>query len=324
MSLPLPSRIGKYELTEFLGGGMAQVYRAHDTVLGRIVALKILSESGNHDPEVRARFLQEAKMASSVAHDNIIAVYDFGEEQGRPYMVMEFLVGKSLREAIQDGETGDLQGKLIIALQIAAALSYIHAREIVHRDVKPDNIHIDATGKVKLMDFGIAKAQGSSLTRAGFTLGTPYYMAPEQVMGQQITPLVDIYAFGILLFELFSGAKPITERNVQQIFQKILHEPINLEPLRQRETPPEVIAIVQRCTMKNSAERWGSFEEIIAALRRLMDGQDPGPPEILLPGLLAKLPPSLRTQSGLILLSALGVLVMLSVMLAVARIAGVV
>lgn len=322
MSIPLPARIGKYQLVEYLGGGMAEVYRSQDTLLGRWVALKLLSPQGNNEPDTRARFLQEAKMASSVVHDNIISVYDFGEERGRPFMVMEFLVGQSLRTVIDSGTAGDLENRLLMALQVARALGYIHQKKIIHRDVKPDNVHVDTSGRVKLMDFGIAKSEGASLTRAGFTLGTPYYMAPEQVMGQQVTPLVDIYAFGILMFELFTGEKPIQDRNVQVIFQRILHEPIDMKPLTNLGVPPRVVRLVQRCVAKNPSERWPSFDAVVAELESILQGDGTPSPAgtISLPGFLNSLPPSLRTQSGLVLVSLIGMLVVLSVLIVLARV----
>lgn len=268
---PLPARIGKYELLEFLGGGMSHVYRARDTLIGGTVALKILTEAANADPDARARFLREARMARNVAHENIIAIYDFGEEQGRPYMVMEFLKGEDLRTAIQEGHTGDLPQKLRIAIQVARAMEFIHAQGIVHRDVKPDNINIGPEGKIKLMDFGIAKTEDLSITRAGYTLGTPYYMSPEQVMGQKVTHLTDIYAFGILLFELMTGVKPIKADTVERIFYEILRKPIDLSPLRLLGIPQPVCDLVSRCTAKAPASRVQSFTAVREQLQRILE-----------------------------------------------------
>jgi len=321
--MQLPARIGKYELVEYLGGGMSQVYRAQDTVLGRIVALKILTEQGNADGEVRARFLQEARMAGNITHDNIISVYDFGEERGRQLMVMEILRGESLREAIKGNRTGDLQDKLNTALQIARALEYIHARKIIHRDIKPENIHIEPSGKVKLMDFGIAKTEGLSLTRAGFTLGTPYYMAPEQVMGHQLTNLVDVYAFGVMFSELLSGQKPISGETVERIFDQILHEPLNLEALRHQGVTQQVINLIERCTAKNPADRPQSFTAVALELERIVNGGStslfpaasgaPAAQPSAVPKIFAKLPPKLQTQNWIMALSAGGVIVLLGI-----------
>ena len=281
--MQLPAKIGKYELEEFLGGGMSHVYRARDTVIGRTVAVKILTEAGCEDEEAKARFLAEARMAGNISHENVLSIYDFGEDdQHHPFMVMEFLRGEDLRHALKNGRTGDLRGKLKIALQVARALLYIHSQKIIHRDIKPENVHISQAGVVKLMDFGIAKTEGLSMTRAGYVLGTPYYMAPEQVMGQNITEQVDVYAFGVLLFELVTSVKPIEGDTVERIFYSILNEPLNLAPLRQAGAPESVCSLVARCTAKSPAERPPGFAPVVAELDRILADLD-GPTVVLPP-----------------------------------------
>lgn len=275
--MDLPARIGKYELQKFLGGGMSHVYRARDTVIGRTVAVKILTPAGCADQEAKARFLLEAQMSGNIAHDNIINIFDYGEEQGRPYIVMEFLVGQDLRDAIKNNQTGDLDGKLRIALQVARALEYVHSRKIIHRDIKPENIHLDAAGKAKLMDFGIAKAQGLTMTRAGFALGTPYYMAPEQVLGETVTDSVDIYAFGILFYELMTGDKPVKGESVERLFYAILNEPLNPEGLRQMSVPQPIIDFVLRCTAKKAVDRYPTFTAVVGELEKFLRKPDPAP-----------------------------------------------
>ncbi len=271
-----PDKVGKYELEKFLGGGMSHVYRAKDTVLGRRVAVKILTDAGMADMEAKARFLQEARMASNIRHENIISIYDFGEDQGRPYMVMEFLEGESLRDAIRLNHTGDLNQRIRIAVQIARALDFIHSRKIIHRDVKPENIHVDATAKVKLMDFGIAKSDGLAITRAGFTLGTPYYMAPEQVLGRALTPQADVYAFGVMLYELVTGTKAVTGDTVDQIFQTILYKPLEGAPLEAAGAPPALAKLILRCTAKRLIERPENLSSVAGELEAMMQ---PLPPE---------------------------------------------
>jgi serine/threonine-protein kinase len=285
--MQLPARIGKYELEEFLGGGMSHVYRARDTVIGRTVAVKILTEQGCEDAEAKARFLAEARMAGNITHDNVLSIYDFGEdEQHRPFMVMEFLRGEDLRHAIKNGHLGDLKGKLKAAVQVARALQYIHTQKVIHRDIKPENIHISTSGVVKLMDFGIAKTEGLQMTRAGYVLGTPYYMAPEQVMGSNITEQVDVYAFGILLFEMMTGSKPISGDAVERIFYSILNEPLNVEPMRTAGAPESIVSLVAQCTLKKPAERPQGFGPVVAELDRVqmeLDAPTMTMPQVVLP-----------------------------------------
>lgn len=271
MALQLPARIGKYELEKFLGGGMSHVYRAKDTVIGRTVAVKILTEEGCADAEAKARFLQEARMAGNLAHDNVIAIYDFGEDdQHRPYMVMEFLRGEDLRQAIRGNRVGDLANKLRVALQIARAIGFIHEQKIIHRDIKPENIYLTPAGVVKLMDFGIAKTAGLNMTRTGYVMGTPFYMAPEQVLGKNIGEPVDIYAFGVLFFELLAGARPFAGDTVERIFYSILNEPLDLAPLEQANVPEPVRALIVRCTAKDPAGRPPSFGAVAEEIERIL------------------------------------------------------
>ena len=251
------------------------MYRARDTVIGRTVALKILTEAGCEDAEAKERFLAEARMAGNISHDNVLSIYDFGEDdQHHPFMVMEFLKGEDLRHAIKGGRTGGLRDKLKIAVQIARALEYIHSQKIIHRDIKPENVNVSPTGVVKLMDFGIAKTEGLQMTRAGYVLGTPYYMAPEQVTGANVTEQVDVYAFGVLLFELMTGAKPIAGDTVERIFYSILNEPLKLDPMIQAGAPQSVCDLVTHCTMKSPAERPQGFGPVIAELDRIITELD--------------------------------------------------
>lgn len=306
-NMQLPARIGKYELEEFLGGGMSHVYRARDTVIGRTVAVKILTEAGCQDAEAKARFLAEARMAGNISHDNILGIYDFGEDdQQRPFMVMEYLKGEDLGHAIKGGHTGELRDKLRIALQIARALEYIHSQKIIHRDIKPDNVHVGANGVVKLMDFGIAKTEGLQMTRAGYVVGTPYYMAPEQVTGQGVTEQVDVYSFGVLLYELLSGVKPIAGETVERIFYSILNETLDVEPLRKAGVPQSVCDIVTQCTLKAPAARPQGLGPVCASLESILAEIDA--PTMLLPGVVEPppVPPRPAWLLPVVLLFVLG------------------
>jgi serine/threonine-protein kinase len=271
MGMQLPALFGKYQLEKFLGGGMSQVYRATDTVLGRTVAVKILTDEGCRDEDAKKRFLLEARMCGNIVHDNIIRIHDYGELEGRPFIVMEFLTGEDLRGAIQQGHTGDLKRKLDIALQAARALGYVHKQNIVHRDIKPENLHIDESGRVRLMDFGIAKSANLSLTKTGFAIGTPYYMSPEQVLGKPVTPAVDIYAWSLVLFELLTGQKPVAGETIEVLFFQILHQPLDLTALQAiPEIPPELIHLIQRCASKKPEERPASFDVVIQELEAML------------------------------------------------------
>jgi serine/threonine-protein kinase len=229
---------------------------------------------------------------------------------------MEFLEGESLRAAIRHHRLGDYDRRLRIALQVARALDYAHSQKIIHRDIKPENIHLDTHGRAKLMDFGIAKAEGLHLTRTGFTLGTPYYMAPEQVLGQELTPQADVYSFGLLLFELLTGSKAQEGDKVEQIFERILYKPLNLDPLDDAKVPERMRRLIERSTAKQPAQRPPGLGPVADEIERMLDPSRPpsslSSPVLTVnipkPGFLESLPAPLRTQSALMLLAAVAVI----------------
>jgi serine/threonine protein kinase len=203
--------VGRYEILEELGrGGMATVFLARQADLDRLVALKELSAFRQADPAFTQRFLRESRLAGSLSHPNIVTVHDYFEHDGVPYIAMEYVTGGSLRPHIGHMSLSQVAGTLEGML---SALDHAEHHQIVHRDVKPENVLVTAQGRVKITDFGIAKATGNAttgsfLTATGTTVGTPNYMAPEQAMGQEVGPWTDLYSVGVMAFELFVGHVP--------------------------------------------------------------------------------------------------------------------
>jgi serine/threonine-protein kinase len=262
---------GKYELLEHLGGGMADVYRARDAIIGKIVVVKILRPEHAADPDVRARFLDEARTVAALDHPHVVNVFDFGEApDGRFYMIMEYLRGQDLRTVIKHAGTTPIGDNARLALQIAESLEYTHSQGVIHRDIKPENIHVDDTGVVRLIDFGIAKSATASLkTSPGFAVGTVFYMSPEQVRGQT-SKMVDIYAFGLVLYEMLTGARAVQGTTHEDVFRCILTEPVNLEPLQRLGVPKSLQDLICRCTAKDSAKRPQSFTAVCNDLRQII------------------------------------------------------
>ncbi len=267
----LPARISKYELQKFLGGGMSEVYQARDTVLGRTVAVKLLTQQASSNPDTRARFLLEARVSSGIQHENIITTHDYGEQDGIPFLVLEFLTGRTLKDLINSGEEIPLRRRVSIALQLAQALAHVHSLNLVHRDVKPDNVHVDAQFRVKLMDFGIVKTGDVNLTQAGYALGTPHYVAPEVIKGQPVTPLNDVYSFGVLLFELLTGQRAIQAETAEQIFYRILHEDIPFGPMAEKQVPEELQQIVRASIAREPGERTQTMAAVAAQLEAWLE-----------------------------------------------------
>ena len=251
---------------------MADVYRARDTELPRDVAIKILKPSNERDPEVRACFLDEVQLASRCSHENIVMTYDKGEFEGSPFIVMEFLRGENLEKVIRNHEVGNLKRILRMSLQMARALEYVHSQNIVHRDLKPQNLHVDQNGRLKLVDFGIAKSVDWNRTQVGMVKGTAYYMAPEQILGDPVTFRTDIWAFGVVLYELLSdGRRPFQGTSLDSLWAAIINTAPDFAPLAQRAVPASVQQVVRRCLEKDPECRFQDFAEVAATIEAILD-----------------------------------------------------
>jgi len=254
-------KIGKYEVSEQIGvGGFGAVYRGRDPFIKRTVAIKTCQVN---DEEIKHRFFREAELAGNLHHPNITTIYDFGVENGIPYIVQEFLTGEDLDRKIKRGEHIPVARKVEILMAIAEGLGYAHAASIIHRDVKPANVRVLEDGTVKVMDFGIAKSlqTESNLTQAGITLGTSAYLAPEQIRGEAIDRRTDVFAMGVLSYELLCYRKPFRGEHLSTILYKILNEtPESIETLAQ-DAPAPLIAAINRALAKAPADRYPTMEE---------------------------------------------------------------
>ena len=265
-----PDRIGKYEILAELGrGGMGAVYKARDPILDRVVALKTMLADVLAETGMRERFLREARSAARLQHPNIVTVYEFGEVEGAPFIAMEFLEGDTLPTAIEGKRLPDLASKLGVITQLCAGLGFAHRHGVIHRDVKPSNIHFLPSGIVKIVDFGIAWIEGgTTTTRTGEVLGTPAYMAPEQFSGQAIDHRVDIWAVGVILYELLTGRKPFDAKTVGALIYQIVHAPPAPIDLRVCPLPPGLVVAVEKALAKEPQQR---FQDLGALARALHD-----------------------------------------------------
>ena len=265
-------RVGKYEIREQIGrGGMGAVYRAYDPVMEREVAIKVILDIALDVPEIKERFYREARTAGKLTHENITVIHDVGEEQGRPYIVMEYLSGTDLRTMLERRAVMTLERQISIAAQICRGLAYSHGKDIIHRDVKPANIRVLENGRVKIMDFGIARLGSSALTSTGTILGTPYYMSPEQIQGKKVDRRSDIFSCGVVLYELFTSRKPFPGDEPTSVMYKIVHEiPEGFEEL-ERLFPPALPAILGRMLQKDPAERYQSMDAVVEAFEDLSE-----------------------------------------------------
>jgi len=260
----MATTIGRYELLEKIGeGGMGIVHRAFDPLLQRIVAVKIISTVLAPDSEMRERFFREARAAGQLTHKNIIVIYDLGEEDGHPFLAMEYLAGVSLGRRLDIAGRLPLDEALRCIAQACHGLDYAHANGVVHRDIKPANLFITAAGDVKILDFGLARLTSSELTQSAAVMGTASYMAPEQVRGERTDHRADIFAIGAVLYELLAGRKAFHGDSFAATVFKIAHEPVTPLTTVDPAIPREVETIVERALVKRREERYQSVRELL-------------------------------------------------------------
>ncbi len=261
------SQVGKYEVIGKIGAGaMGEVFRAHDPVLGRDVAIKVVLGKLSEDEKARLRFQREARAAAQLNHPNIITVYDFGEERGMAYMAMELLEGQDLRELLAAGKLRALEDKLAMMEQVLDGLAFAHSKGVMHRDLKPGNVHVLPNGQIKIMDFGLAR-RAQDAAASGVVMGTPYYMAPEQAQGERATTRSDIFSLGAMFYEMLAGRRPFTGATIPAVLFAVVHR--DPEPLGKlaTELPTGIVAMVMRALAKDPQARHADAGEMLRALR---------------------------------------------------------
>ena len=265
---------GRYQVQDKIGaGGMATVYRGLDEVLGRTVAIKTMLPQYANDPSFAARFKQEAQAAAALQSPYIVSVYDWGKDADTYYIVMEYLRGTDLKSGIRKHGALDCKKVAQIGSQIAQALSVAHKHDIIHRDIKPQNIMVQPDGNIKVMDFGIARAKNSHLTQDNSVLGTAHYVSPEQTQGKELGPTTDIYSLGIVMYEAATGQVPFQGDDAISVALKQVNEqpkpPSQLNPA----VDPSLEAIILKCMQKNPADRFQTANELYRTLRDYLSGR---------------------------------------------------
>ena len=259
----------RYELKEIVGtGGMSSVYCAFDTLLERRVALKILHEQFGSDEEHVERFRREARAVAQLSHPNIVTVIDRGEEDGKQFIVFELIEGENLKELVVRGGPLPIRRVLELGLEVGRALAFAHAQGLVHRDVKPQNVLLNAEGLAKVTDFGIVRSLDAvgGQTETGTVLGTSHYIAPEQARGERVDAHTDVYSFGVVLYELLAGDVPYAGDSFLSVAMKHVNEPVPNVLERRPDTPLRLASLVERCMAKVPYERPASMDDVVREL----------------------------------------------------------
>lgn len=268
--------IGKYKIVELVGeGAMGVVYRGRDTVLDRSVAIKVMNESIARQDDLRRRFLHEAQAAASLQHPNVVTIFDLGDADGHLFIAMEFVEGIDLEKLMESGQLLSLQAKLDIMIDVLTGLSFAHKRGIIHRDIKPANIRVTGDGRAKIMDFGVAHLSSSSMTTTGSLLGTPSYMAPEQITEGKTTEQTDIFAVGGVLYQLLTNMKPFEGPTLQNLFFRIITEDPKPVSSLMPNLPRSLDAIVQKAMAKDPKDRYANalvMANELSAVRAKLSG----------------------------------------------------
>lgn len=266
MHLQRNAIIGEYRIVDFLGeGGMGQVYRAVHTRIDRTVAIKILSQTS--ESVVVQRFLNEARIQASLRHPGVAALYDFIEDRGRSVIIMEYVDGQTVQEITSREGAWSADRALPVLRSCASTLAYVHSRGVVHRDLKSANLKITQAGETKLLDFGIATAQmASRLTTAGFVIGTFQSLSPEQARGDSATAASDIWAFGVLAYEMLTATLPFEGASQMELFSKIMKASFTPPAVLKPGIPADLERVIVRCLRKNPADRYPSMDALIADL----------------------------------------------------------
>jgi len=263
------NRIGRYNILQQIGkGGMGIVYRAEDSVLRREVALKTHTVGAEPDAQSVERFFREARVVASFKHQNIVTVFDLGQDRDRVFIAMELLEGDDLTNVLIGGRHLSLEEKLDVVEGVAKGLAHAHDRDIVHRDIKPRNVFLCDDGTVKLLDFGLAHIAFSTLTQAGQIIGTPFYMSPEQVLGEKASARSDIFSLGSLFYELLTGVRAFDRSNLEEIFDGIVND--DPTPIRDLDPtiPEELGRIVYKMMAKSAERRYRNIDSLLRDLSR--------------------------------------------------------